>query len=518
MKRPRLLLTLLVPAVALAALGSGAGCGETTGSIGPRHVDLPGYAPGAAAAAATARGGREHPPASSDARPSPFPAVHGRTLKNGVSVAVVEAHALPIVQLRVVVRAGMGYAPKQPGLAELTGEMLKDGGTRSMTSAEMLRRVEGLGADLSVDVGHDATTLATGVTRAHFAEALAILAEVVQAPRFDEGELGKLKARATDEAEDQLRSNGQLTAMHAVFRELFPEGSPYASYGALPSDIARITPAAVRDFHRRFYVPKNVTVIVAGDVDDAAASALVDKAFGAFAGEAPPKVDFPEKPASPKRRVIVAHRPKSAQSDVFVVSLGPTRDAADWAETRVCNQILGGGMAGRLFADVREQRSLAYSAYSRVVELAHGAQPVLAYAGTQTAKTADAVTGLLENEKRIVSSGVTEAETQDARRYLSDVFAIRMETVGAIANMTAELATLRLPYDYWDTYRAAVRAAGATATWGAASKLYHPDSALVVVSGDADAIGSALARFGEVTVVDPEHQFAPIRTLASEQK
>ena len=514
MNRPRSLFTALV----LPAVLSGWGCGETTASIGPLHADLPTYSPAASGGASRAAAGRERPPASSEARPSPFPKAQAHTLKNGVTIVVVEAHALPIVQLRVVVRAGMGYAPKQPGLAELTGEMLKDGGTRSLTSAALLRRIEGLGADLSVDVGFDATTVATGVTRSHFDEALALLAEVVQAPRFDEGELAKLKARATDEAEDQLRSNGQFTAMHAVFRELYPDGSPYASYGALPADIAKVTPAAVRDFHRRFYVPSNVTVVVAGDVTFALASALVERAFGGLAGGAPPKVDFPEKPASAKRRVLVLHRPKSAQSDVFVAGLGPTRSATDWAEARVCNQILGGGMAGRLFADVREQRSLAYSAYSRVVELAHGAQPVLAYAGTQTEKTADAVLGLLENEERIVASGVTEDETRGARRYLSDVFAVRMETVGSIANMTAELTTLGLPYDYWDTYRGAVRATAAGAASAAAPKLYHPAAALVVVAGDADAIAPKLARYGEVTVLDPEHQFSSIRTLASEQK
>ncbi len=506
---------------ALALLGALAlvpACGDTvTASKGPAHADLTTYAPDGKEPT-NSSSGRERPPASREARPSPFPAVRARTLKNGLSVAIVEAHALPIVQLRVVVRAGMGYAPKQPGLAELTGEMLKAGGTRSMTSAELLRRIEGLGADLSVDVDLDTTTIATGVTRTHFAEALAIVAEVVQSPRFDDTELGKLKARASDEAEDQLRSSGQFTAMHVLFHELYAEGSPYATYGALPSDIARIGPAAVRDFHKHFYVPKNVTVVVAGDVDGDAAAAQVEKAFGAMAGDAPPKLDFPTKAAAAKRRVIIAHRPKSAQSDVFVVGLGPARDASTWAETRVCNHVLGGGMAGRLFADVREQRSLAYSAYSRVVELAHGPQPVLAYAGTQTEKTADAVTGLLENEQRVVASGVTEHETEAARRYLSDVFAIRMETVGAIANMTAELAGLGLPYEYWDTYRAAVRATSPSAASAAAAKLYQPDTGLIVVAGDADAIGPALARFGEVTVVDPEKQFASIRTLASEQK
>lgn len=340
----------------------------------------------------------------------------------------------------------------------------------------------------------------------------------MQSPRFDERELGKLKTRESDEAEDQLRSSGQFTAMHALFRELFPKGSPYAVYGALPSDIAKITGAAVRDFHGRFYVPKNATVVVVGDVTDAEASAQIERVFGGWAGEPPPKVEFPAAPPPTKRKILVASRPKSAQSDVFVAGFAVPRTADAWPEARVANQVLGGGVSGRLFLDVREQRSLAYSAYSRIVELAHGDQPAVLYAGTQTEKTADAVTGLLENMEKITEHGVQEGEVETARRYLSDVFAIRMETIGSIADMVAELWTLSLPYDYWDRYRDAVRRTTASAASTVAPKLYHPNASIIAIAGDADAIAPKLTRFGEVTVIDPEHEFATVRTLPAEAK
>jgi zinc protease len=499
-----------------SALSGVVGCGGAPAVV-PKHLDLP-VSPAASVTVAKPPA-REAPPPSGEAKASPFPQVRDHALKNGVKVAVVEAHALPIAQIRVVVRAGMGYAPKTPGAAELTAEMLKDGGTRSMTSAEVLRRIEGLGANLSVSVGEDATTVSTAITKDHLAEALAILGEVVQAPRFDEGELGKLKKRASDEAEEHLRGSGQFTATRAMFHALFPAESPYASYGLVPSDIAKVNGATIRDFYRRFYVPKSTTVVLVGDVDDAAGAAMVDKVFAGWVGAEPPKVDFPAPSAPAATRVIVAHRPKSAQSDVFVAGLGVPRSAPDWPLARVSNQVLGGGVAGRLFSDVREQRSLAYSVYSRIIELSHGDQPVVAYAGTQTDKTADAVQGLLENLQKMAqggAGGATDAETATARRYLSDVFAIRMETIGSIADMVAELVNLGLPYDYWDRYRDAVRAATPSGVAEVAPKLFHPDRALIVVAGDADVIAPKLARFGQVTVVDPEKDFSTVKTLPAE--
>jgi zinc protease len=489
-----------------------AACGGASATSAGRF-DLPAYSPYGRDDGGRAR--REQPPPATEVKPAPFPTVETRTLANGAELAVVRAPLLPLVQIRILVRAGQGYAPKQPGAAELTARLLKDGGTRSMTSAELLRRIEGLGADISVEVGLDATTITTALGKEHFAEALGIVGEMVQAPRFDGRELDKLKARASDEADDHLRGSGQYSAMHAMFGALYQSAqSPYAHYGLVPSEIAKINLGAVKDFHRRHYTPKNTTIVIVGDVTLAEASARAEKVFGAWSGDAPPKLDFPP-PALEKRRVILTSRPRSAQSDVFVVDFAPPRTDPGWPAVRICNQVLGGGVAGRLFLDVREHRSLAYSASSRIVELAHGEQPVVAYAGTRTEKTADAVNGILDNIQAIArpTGAPTQGETEAARRYLSDVFAVRMETIGAVADMVAELATLALPYDYWDKYRDALRGTERASVIAQAARVFHPETALIVVAGDADAIGSTLTRFGEVTIVDPEHDFAVTKTL-----
>src|SRR5207244_8025744 len=112
--------------------------------------------------------------------------------------------------------------------------------------------------------------------------------------------------------------------------------------------------------------------------------------------------------------------------------LGPARKDDTWTAVKVANQILGGGVSGRLFLDVREKRSLAYNTRSSVGELARGPAPITAYAGTQTAKTGLAVQALLDNLKRISTEPASNDELNTARRYLADVFAVRMETAGAV--------------------------------------------------------------------------------------
>jgi zinc protease len=487
---------------------AGIACGGSTPPPALPHADIP---VGVTSPPPQASSTKESPPAPLASKDSPFPAISRSKLANGLDLATVTAHSLPIVQVRLVVHAGAGYAPAFPGVADLTAQMLKDGGTRTMTSADLLNRVESLGADLDIGTDSDATTISLGITKDKLPEALGLLAEVVGGPRFDESEFRKLKKRAMDEAEDRARSNGGWAAAHAAARELFAPTSPYASFGATPAELSKVTLASIKDFYKKFFVPKNATLVLAGDLDDGAAK-LVESKFSNWTGGDAPKVDFPAAIPPKGTRVILVDRPKSAQSDISVTSIAPERTSPAWPQIRVANQVLGGGVAGRLFLDVREQRSLAYSTGSRIQELAHGSQPFSAYAGTQTAKTGLAVQGIIDNLEKI-KSGVTDSEIASAERYLSDIFAIRMETIGAIASMVATQSVLGLPDGYWDQYRAAVKQVTTAQASDWANKLASSPGWLIVVSGDSDVIGTPLSHFGDVTVLDPEHEFKTVKTI-----
>ena len=203
------------------------------------------------------------------------------------------------------------------------------------------------------------------------------------------------------------------------------------------------------------------------------------------------------------------------QSDVVVTELLPERHAPTWPAFAWRSHVFGGNTVGRLFTDVREKRSLAYRADARVMDLAHGAEPLFAQAGTKAAKTADAVQGILDDLAGLKSSPPSDAEVAGARRSESDIFAVRMETIGSIADLVAQIRTVDLPDDYWDTYRAALRAVPTAEADAAAARAFTADRALIVVAGDADVVAEPLARFGDVTVVDPEHDFRVLRTLPS---
>jgi zinc protease len=459
---------------------------------------------------------REAPPESGPPRETPFPKIEHQDLPNGLALDVVQARTLPIVQIRVLVKSGAAADGDSTGLANLTAKMLKDGGAGRYSSKDLLAKIETLGADLGIEVGPDSTVLSLAVSKAHFDEAMDLLGTVTREPRFDEQEFGKLKKRQVQKLADKAKSSGAWAATMLLWRELYrlPTGlHPYASYDAVPSELSKITPQNCRDFYRKNFTPKNTEIVVGGDIDGDAARKSVERAFGTWKGPEVVSPTFAEATPPEHLKILLADRPKSAQSDIYVGALGPSRKDESWTSVKVANQILGGGVSGRLFLDVREKRSLAYNTRSSVGELARGPGPLTAYAGTQTAKTGLAVQALLDNLKRISSEPAAPEELNTARRYLADIFAVRMETIGSVADMVVSLKVLGLPDDYYDVYRREIGTVSGDAALKGIAEHVREGHMIIAVSGDAEKIGPVLSHFGEVIVYNPEKEFERIRTI-----
>lgn len=460
---------------------------------------------------------KEQPPGSSPAKEYRFPRVVWSELPTGLRFATIPSQALPIVQIRVVVLGGKAADGEHPGLAALTGQLLKDGGAGSMSSRELVTKIESIGGSLSIDTSFDSTVLSLGVTRDHLDEALDLLGTVVGKPRLDQGELEKLKKREVDRTTDASRTSGRWAASMVLYRDLFSlptDHHPYASYDGTPADYQRLTLGDCRALHKKLFVPKNTFVVVAGDASPEAVGAAVKKSFGGYQGGDPGAISFTDPMAPEGLKITIVDRPKSSQSDVFAAVLGPERADRGFASFAVANQVLGGGVSGRLFLDVREKQSLAYRTNSSVIELAHGPSLLVAYAGTQSAKTGLAVKGVLDNLEKIGTTTATDDEIHTATAYLSDVFAIKLETIGAVGDELVRLRTFGLPDDYDDGYRKELRDVTSALALNAASSAIRPGHMVLVVAGDAAVIGPMLSHFGQVKVVDPTKNFERIRTIA----
>jgi zinc protease len=442
----------------------------------------------------------------------PFPPIVHGALPSGLRLRTVARKSYPIVELRLVIFSGQASDGEKPGLAALAGELLKAGGAGKWSSRALVEQAESLGASLTVSTDRDATRIGLGVTSADVEPALEIMAALVQAPRFAADEFKKLKTQEIDRVKSSARGSASWAASMLLYRELYelPTGvHPYARYDSLPAEVEKLSLADCKDWHRRHVTPENAVLVVSGDVVPAAVEAAAAKIFAPWKGAKPEGVSFNSPEQRKRTEIVIADRPGSAQSQIYVASFGPERSSDEFPALSAANQALGGGVAGRLFNDVREKRSLAYSTGSQLEEPAHGPSPIVLSAGTQTPKTAEAVAALLEHAGKMTREPPSEGELDIARRQLSDSFLFRMETAGAIADLTSKLAVLKLPDDYYDEYRRAVKKLDVSAVAAVATRYYQPAASLVIVAGDAAVIAEPLRKLAPVTIVDPENGFAP---------
>jgi len=504
--------------VALASvLLAAASCATPTPAPKPPVAAAPPPPPKAPVVAADPLG---TPPPAGIAADKPFPAIAHAKLDNGLDLRVVTRKNYPIVELRLVLFSGVASDGSEPGVAAVAGELLKAGGAGQWNAAELAERAESLGANLDVVTERDSTRITLAVTTGDFDAALDLLGAVVQKPRFAPVEFDKLKQRELERVRNAAKASAGWAASMVLYRELFDLPTaihPYAHYDAKPSELDKLTLQSCRRWYQTNVTPENATLVVAGDVDPAVAEASAKRVFSGWKGARPSGQTF-NTPLPPSERMVwLVDRPRSAQSQIYVAGLGPERSTPSWPALAATNQILGGGVAGRLFLDVREKRSLAYGTGSNVEEPAHSPVPIVLSAGTQTAKTAYAVQALLENLEKIGSAPPTDAEVGMASRYLSDSFLFRTETLGAVADLTVKLAVLGLPDDYFDDYRRAVRKLDNATVYEAAQHWFSLKNPVIVVAGDAKRIAKPLSHFAKVTIIDPEHDFQPGQQLPKDE-
>ena len=456
------------------------------------------------------------PPPAGVAADMKFPTINHSRLENGLELRVVTRKTYPIIELRLVLFSGIASDGAEPGVAAVAGELLKAGGAGQWNAAQLAERAESLGASLDVVTDRDATRITMAVTTADLDAALDLIGAVAQQPRFAPIEFDKLKQRELERVRNAAKASAGWAASMVLYRELFDLPTavhPYAHYDAKPSELSKLTLQSCRRWYQTNVTPGNATLVIAGDVDAQTAESAAKRVFARWKGPKPNAQTYNSPVPQEGRTVWLVNRPHSAQSQIYVAGLGPERSTPAWPALAATNQILGGGVAGRLFLDVREKRSLAYGTSSSLEEPARSPVPIVLSAGTQTAKTGLAMQALLENLDKISSAPPSDAEVGMASRYLSDSFLFRTETLGAVADLTVKLAILGLPDDYFDTYRATLRKLDNATVYDAAQKYFKIKNPVLVVAGDAALIAKPLSHFAKVVIIDPEHDFQPGQTL-----
>jgi len=415
----------------------------------------------------------------------PLPAASGPKIEswqtpNGARVLFVAAPELPMADVRVVFDAGSARDGARPGLAALANELLTEG-AGPWSADELAARVEAVGASLGSDSLRDMAYVSVRSLTEPKALDVAVetLAAVVAAPRFEAGDIERLRNARLVSLRQQEQSAGSV-ASKAFYRTLYGD-HPYASDPDGTSEsVTAITREALQEFHRRYYVARNAVVAIVGALDRAQAEALAQRVTAPLpAGERPGTVSEPRAPAPGEHPVTFP----STQTHIYLGQLGMARDDPDYFPLLVGNHVLGSsGLVSLLGEEVRNKRGLSYSVYSGLLPMRQTG-PFMAVAQTKNSQTAEALAVIRQTIADFVKDGPTAKQLDDAKRNLTGGFPLRIASNGKIVEQLAVIGFYDYPLDWLDTYVAKVDAVTVEQVRDAFRRRIDPNRAIVVVVG-----------------------------------
>lgn len=421
-------------------------------------------------------------------RPSPTGAASIETatrhvLPNGLVALIQRNPSSPSVSVRGEVRVGAVHEPAaQSGLASFTGASLIRG-TRRRTFQQIVDETEARGANVYAGGGMHVTGFGGRSLAEDLPLVLELLTELLTEPVFPPHEIERLRGQILM----NLRENEQETrvlASRALRALLYPPEHPYSrlSGGSLET-VQTIGREDLAVFHGRYH-PAAAAVAIVGDVEPAAAIALLEQTLGRWEGSGPPPVlQLPQPlPLAGVQRRDITMRGK-VQSDVLWAVHGLTRADPDYYVVSVANMILGRiGLGGRLGDNVRERQGLAYYCGSSV-EADLGAGPWAAIAGVNSANVERALEAILHEIALFRQDGPTPQELSDARDYMTGSLVLGLETNDGIAGTLLGIERYGLGFDYIARYPSLINAITAEQVVAVARKYLSTQDYAVAVAG-----------------------------------
>jgi len=440
---------------------------------------------------------RTRPPALGPAPALRVPPVQTVTLPNGLQLAVVEMHKVPVVDVTLMLDAGAVADPADlPGLATFTANMLDEGAGRR-TALEIAEETDFLGARLYTSASYDGASVGLHVPKRQLGPALDLMADVVLRPAFADSEITRqrdLRRTQILQQRDQPVAMAGLAFPAIVFGAVHPYGR---AIGGTEASTALLGRDRVNQFYQAHYRPGNAKILVVGDITLAEAQQLVTARFGAWErGPTPPAASAPTAAAPAARTFYLVDKPGAAQSVIRIGNIGVPRSTADYFPLQVMNTILGGSFTSRLNQNLRETHGYTYGANSQFA-MRRMAGPFQAGASVQSAKTDSALIEFLRELRRIRDEAVPQAELDKAKAYIALGLPGDFETTSGSAGQFSSLLTFGLPLDYYNSYVARINAVTAADVQRVARQYLDLDHFAIVVVGDRSQIEAGIRALNE---------------------
>jgi len=430
--------------------------------------------------------------------PIKMPKVEKAELPNGLKLFLVEDPEYPTIDLWAMVRTGSVLEPAaKVGLASITGQVLRTGGTQTKAGDQIDKELDTLAATVSTGIGQTSGSISVSVLKEDFDKALGILADILTEPAFPEDKinLAKLQQRT---AISRRNDNISAITSREFSKLIYGKDSPYAwhtEYATLDA----ITRQDMIDFYNAYLHPNNTYMAVWGDFKSADMINKLKAALGKWKKGAPSTQPWPKVGYDYKYTVNFIDKPDVNQSDIRLGHIGGLMNNPDYAALSIMNFILS---FERMFKRIRTDEGLAYSVWGD-----YGASYI--YPGTfscgaqtKSQSTVYAIDIMLKELKKITEQEVSDEELAKAKDGYLNSYVFNFESKSQIVNRLMTYAYYGYPLDFSEKLKAGVEKATKADVLRVAKKYLQPDKVQILVVGKKEDFDKPLSSLGSVNVIN----------------
>jgi zinc protease len=405
----------------------------------------------------------------------------------GIRAWLVEDHGIPFTALEIQFRGGHALdLPGKRGATNLMTALIEEG-TGDLDSVAFATARDALAAQFRFDSNVDSVSVSAQFLTENRDQAVDLLRRALAAPRFDDVAIERVRGQV----QSILRSDAQDPQAIAgrMFNAQAFGDHPYATDGTgTPESVAALTRDDILAAHRNAIARDRIYVGASGDITAAELGPLLDRLFGELPATGAP---LPPPATLALTGGVTVEPFPGPQSVILFGHDGIPRDDPDFFAATIVNEVLGGGRFGaRLMTEVREKRGLTYGIGTYLADYDQ-ADLMLGQMSSSNATTAEAIAVVRSEWARIAAEGITAAELEATKTYLTGSYPLRFDGNSRIARILVGMQMIDLPIDYPATRNAKVEAVTLDDVRRVAARLVQPDALRFVVVGSPEGLESS---------------------------
>ena len=400
------------------------------------------------------------------------------TLKNGLTVIMVENHKLPRASATLTIDNSPTSEGDKAGLSSMMGSLLGRG-TSNISKDDFNERVDYLGAS----VGFSSRGAYGFSLKKYFPEILELMADGVKNSLFTQEEFDK-ELKITLDNIKQNEKNVATAARRVESVLTYGKNHPFGEYITKES-VKNITLEDVKNRYNTYYKPNNAYLIIQGDINPKKIKKMVKKLFSDWDAGNLPTYKMPEVPVVETTEIDFIDMPNAVQSEIAVINtVNLTLGDEDYYAALLANQILGGGGTGRLFQNLREDKGYTYGSYSSVRQSRY-VGTFRATASVRNTVTDSSVVELMKEINSIRYQKVSEQDLKDAKEAYIGSFVMDVQKPSTSATYALNKELYNLPDDYYETYLEKINSVTVDDVQNAAKKYFKANNTRIIVTGKA---------------------------------